>query len=59
VEIFNGIFTIDPENRMSTEEMRKYIFFQPERKLLTSASTESESGDEESMFEKDKLQFLD
>ena len=46
-EIFNRIFTIDPNERISVDDLRKYSYFQPEKKflLITSASSEGDSSD--------------
>jgi hypothetical protein len=41
-EIFNKIFTVDPEDRIGIDELRKYRFFQGEQKVtIASLSTES------------------
>lgn len=59
-DIFQGIFTVDPNERMGIEELQKYIFLQPEKALIVSSSTESESGEEEGVvFEREKLAFVE
>lgn len=42
-EIFHKIFTINPEERISINDLKNYRLFQGEKMTLTCPSTESES----------------
>jgi serine/threonine protein kinase len=57
-DILIRIFRINPEDRISVEELQKYKFFAPPKATLASISTESES-EEESVFETDKITFIE
>lgn len=59
--MFFSIFRLDPNERVTLQDLTKHRLFQQKKQsplTLTCASTESES-DEDAGFEKDKLQFVE
>lgn len=58
-EIFSRIFRINPEERITVEELQKYKFFTPVKMCVASLSTEAESSDDEATFEADKIMFIE
>lgn len=58
-DLFGKVFRLNPEERITIDEITKYKFLPQVKGSSPSLSTESSSGDEEMPFEAEKVLFVE